>query len=144
MTGPRHRAREAALQILYFWEIGRTQPQAATETFFDEHQPEAEEGVRAFADRLVRGTIADIEALDKVIERHSRHWRLERMAVLDRLILRLAIWELRHPEDVPPLVIVNEALELARRFSTEDAVRFINGVLDAVIKQPDEPAPAPS
>lgn len=144
MTGPRHRAREAALQILYFWEIGRTQADAAAETFFAEHQPDAEEGVRVFADRLVRGTTTEIEVLDAIIERHSRHWRLERMAVLDRLILRLAIWELRHPEDVPPLVIVNEALELARRFSTEDAVRFVNGVLDAVIKRPDEPSVAES
>jgi N utilization substance protein B len=144
VTGPRHRAREAALQILYFWEIGRAEPQAAAETFFEEHQPDAEASVRAFADRLVGGTIADIETLDTIIERHSKHWRLERMAVLDRLILRMAIWELRHPEDVPPLVIINEALELARRFSTEDAVRFINGVLDGVIKRPDEPAVAES
>jgi N utilization substance protein B len=142
LSGPRHRAREAALQILYFWEVGRTDPEAAAETFFEQHEPDAEEPVRAFADRLVGGTIADLDELDRTIERHSQHWRLERMAVLDRLILRLAIWELRHPDDVPPPVIVNEALELARRFSTEDAVRFINGVLDAVIKRPDEPSVA--
>ena len=138
MKGSRHRAREAALQILYFWEVGRVEPHEAIEQYFTIHRPEEDSDVRAFADELVRGTIADLERLDRTIERHSKHWRLERLAVVDRLILRLAIWELEST-DTPPAVVANEALELGRRFSTEDAVRFINGVLDAVIKRPEEP-----
>jgi N utilization substance protein B len=142
VNGPRHLGREAALQILYFWEVGRAQPQVALETFFQEYLPDADPSARAFADRLVRGTILEIESLDRVIEQHSTHWRLERLAVMDRLILRLAIWELRHDPDVPPAVVVNEAIELARRFSSEDAVRFVNGVLDSVIKRPGGPPAA--
>jgi len=138
VNGPRHRAREAALQILYFWEIGKAQPHVAIDMYFNEHRPEEDAETREFADRLVRGTIAELAELDRAIEQHSRHWRLDRLAVVDRLILRLAIWEVRST-DTPPAVAVNEALELARRFSTEDAVRFINGVLDAVIKRPSEP-----
>lgn len=139
MTGARRRAREAALRILYFWEVGQAQPDTALDTYFAEHQPDAEASVRDYADRLVQGTIAELESLDRVIEHHSTNWRLERLAVLDRLILRLAVWELRHQPDVPPAVVVNEAIELARRFSTEDAVRFVNGVLDGVIKRPEGP-----
>ncbi len=69
-----------------------------------------------------------------MIQAHSEHWRLERLAVIDRLILRIAVWELRHAPDTPPAVVMNEALELARTFSTDDAVRFVNGVLDAIRK----------
>jgi N utilization substance protein B len=138
VNSPRRQGREAALQILYFWEVGRAQPQSAIEAYFAEHQPEAEPPVVAFASRLVHGTVAEIEALDRLIEQHARHWRVERLAVIDRLILRLAIWELRHEPDTPAAVVLNEALELARRFSGEDAVRFVNGVLDSVRKNLDE------
>jgi N utilization substance protein B len=129
------RAREAALQILYAWEIGQAEPLAAIETFFQEHEPEAAEVVRKSAARLVLGTVGDLDAIDQVIGAHSTHWRVERLAVLDRLILRLAIWELRHARDMPPAVVINEAIELARRFSTDDAARFVNGVLDAAAKE---------
>jgi N utilization substance protein B len=133
----RRRAREAALQILYSWEIGGLQPLTAIETFFQQHQSDAAEDVQDMAARLVLGTAGDLTAIDAVIERHSRHWRVERLAVLDRLILRLAIWELRHEDDTPAAVVINEAIELARRFSTDDAARFVNGVLDAVAKGQD-------
>ena len=73
-------------------------------------------------------------ALDAIIEQHSQHWRLGRLAVVDRLILRMAVWELRHETDTPAAVVLNEAIELARLFSTPDAVRFVNGVLDGVRK----------
>jgi N utilization substance protein B len=134
MNRPRHQAREAALQILYFWEVGRSEPGEAIDAYFREHQAEAPENVRAFAAELVTGTIAELADLDRLIEQHSRHWRVERLAVVDRLILRLAIWELRHERDTPPAVVLNEALELARTFSTEDSVRFVNGVLDGIRK----------
>jgi N utilization substance protein B len=137
VSGPRHQAREAALQILYFWEVGRAQPMSAIDAYFAEHQPDATDEVRSFAAALTLGTIAEVQALDAIIETHSRHWRLDRLAVIDRLILRLAIWELRHDQETPPAAVINEALELARRFSGEDAVKFVNGVLDAVHKAGD-------
>jgi N utilization substance protein B len=131
VTRPRRRAREAALQILYLWEVGRTQPMAAVDTFFAEHQPDASDAVKAYASRLALGVVADVASLDQTIESHSRHWRLERMATVDRLVLRLAVWELENELDIAPAVIINEALELTRRFSSEEAVAFVNGVLDA-------------
>jgi N utilization substance protein B len=130
VSGPRRQAREAALQILYFWEVGRAQAVSAVDAYFAEHQPDAPEIVKGFASRLVFGTIAEVADLDTIIEQHARHWRVERLAVVDRLILRLAIWELIHEMETPAAAIINEALELARLFSSEEAVRFVNGVLD--------------
>lgn len=142
MSGPRRQAREAALQILYLWEVGRTDPASAIEAYFGAHAPDAAESVRSFAAALVEGTVADLDAIDAIVTRHSTNWRLDRLAVIDRLILRLAIWELRHADDVPAAVVLNEAVELARRFSTEEAVRFVNGVLDAVRKAAENETPA--
>ena len=133
-TGPRHQARETALQVLYFWEVGRAGADDALAAFFAEHSPDASESVRAFARTLVEGTIAEVAALDALIEQHSQHWRMSRLAIIDRLILRMAVWELEHERDTPPAVILDEALELARTFSTEEAVKFVNGVLDGIRK----------
>ena len=134
MSSPRHQAREAALGALYLWEMGRTEPAQALDTFFAEHAPDAAQTVRGFASELVLGTTANAEALDAIIGAHSAHWRVERLAVIDRLILRMAVWELQHATDTPPAVVIDEALELARTFSTDDSVRFVNGVLDAIRK----------
>ncbi|MEO8480977.1 MAG: transcription antitermination factor NusB [Acidobacteriota bacterium] len=134
MSGPRRQGREAALQILYFWEVGRADPEAAIEAFFAEHQPDAGDEVMTFASRLVHGTVGEVAALDAVIAQHSHHWRIERLATIDRIILRVAVWELRHEHDTPAAVVMNEALELARQFSTDESVRFINGILDSVKK----------
>jgi N utilization substance protein B len=134
VTGSRRRAREAALRILYFWEVGRAEPQAAVDVYFREHAPDAPAAVVDFATTIVTGTVAEVATLDKLIEEHSQHWRLERLAVVDRLILRMSVWELRHRADTPPAVILNEAIELTRRFSTADAVKFVNGVLDGILK----------
>ena len=139
-TGARHQAREAALQVLYFWEIGKADPEDALTAYFAEHLPEATEPVRTFASELVRGTVADLASLDPVIEKHSEHWRLSRLAVIDRLILRMAVWELRHHPDTPPAVVLDEAIELARTFSTEESAKFVNGVLDAIRKAGAGPA----
>lgn len=133
-VGPRHRAREAALQILYFWEVGRASPDEALAAFFAEHQPDAPEPLRTFASDLVHGTISEIGALDAIIAAHSSNWRLDRLAVIDRMILRMAAWELGHERDTPAPVVIDEAIELARTFSTDDSVRFVNGVLDAIRK----------
>ena len=134
VTGPRRQAREAALRILYLWEMGRVATATAIETYFAAHDPDANPGVVEFASALVVGTVAEVPVLDAAIREHSEHWRLERLPVVDRLILRMAIWELRHDPDTPSAVVLNEALELARAFSTDEAVGFVNGVLDAVRK----------
>jgi len=132
---PRHHAREAALQILYFWEIGGAEPDQAIDAFFAEHQPDAEESARAFAATIVHGTIGSIPDLDALIVQHAHNWRLERLAVIDRLILRMAIWELQHEPDTPPAVVLDEAIELARTFGTDESVKFVNGVLDGIKKR---------
>lgn len=136
----RHRAREAALQILYQWEIGRADVAKAAETFFTLQwagvapPPDA---LREFAVELARDTVERLPAIDPLIAETAERWRPERMAVLDRLILRMAVCELLRGAGTPPAVVINEALELARTFSTEDAVKFINGMLDGVRKKLD-------
>lgn len=134
MASPRHQAREAAVQALYLWEVGGLAPADALEVCFTEHRREAPANVRDFAATLVHGVTAEVASLDALIQAHCDHWRVERLAVIDRLILRLATWELRHTreEQLPRAIILNEALELARTFSTDDAVGFVNGVLDAI------------
>jgi N utilization substance protein B len=131
----RHRAREAALQILYQWEVGQTDVPRATETFFSLQWPGATpppDGLRAQAADLAEDTVRRLERIDALIAETTERWRPERMAVIDRLIMRLAICELLGPAGTPPPVIINEALELARTFSTEESVKFINGMLDAI------------
>ena len=135
---PRHRAREAALQILYQWEIAHTDVERAAETFFAQQWPDAAppaETLRTFASGLARDTVARLETIDPMIAETAERWRPERMPVLDRLILRMAVCELLRDADTPHAVVINEALELARTFSTEDAVKFINGMLDAIRKK---------
>ena len=134
----RRRGREAALQILYQWEIGHSQVGRAADTLFDLQWPDdggAPDDVRQFATALAGDTVAKLDAIDPLIAETAERWRPERMAVLDRLILRMAICELMRDRDTPPAVVINEALELARTFSTEDAVKFINGMLDAIRKK---------
>lgn len=133
----RHRAREAALQMLYQCEIARTSPGDAILTYWPAHDdmtdlPEAQ---REFANSLVRGTISRVEEIDRLLGAHAANWRVERMAVLDRLILRLATFELSAMPDTPYKVVINEALELARAYSGEEATAFVNGVLDGVRKE---------
>jgi N utilization substance protein B len=135
---PRRRAREAALQILYQWEIGRRDVDRAAETFFTQQWPDEEppaDELRAFASHLAHDTVERLDQIDPLIAGTTERWRPERMAVLDRLILRMAACELLRDKETPPAVVINEALELARTFSTEDAVRFINGMLDAIRKK---------
>ena len=134
----RHRARESALQILYQWEIGRSEPERAIETFFSLQWPDAgpaPEALQQLASDLVRKTIGGLGTIDPLIADTTERWRPERLAVVDRLILRLAIGELLHDRGTPAPVVINEALELARTFSSEDSVKFINGVLDAIRKR---------
>jgi N utilization substance protein B len=127
----RHRAREMALQWLYQWEIGALDLDDVFEPGRQVplHEPDAARD--ALAETLVRGTAGEIGRIDQLIADHANNWRVERLAVIDRLVLRLAIHELLGGQ-TPPAVVIDEALELARAFSYEEAVPFVNGVLDAV------------
>ena len=134
----RHRAREAALQILYQWEIAKTGVDRAIETFFDLQWAEAkppEDTLREFAASLAWDTVRRLDEVDALIADSAENWRPERMAVIDRLIIRMAVCEFIRDKDTPHAVVINEALELARTFSTEDAVKFINGMLEAIRKK---------
>jgi len=129
----RHRARRQALQILFQLDL-RPQPvEEAIAAYYgslcseEEKRPEPD----PFTEQLVRGTVEKKVAIDRRIARHSEHWRLERMPAVDRNILRLAIYEMT-ALDTAPAVVIDEALELARRFSDQESIPFINGLLDAV------------
>ena len=134
----RTRAREAALQLLYRAEVGRLDADAAKAAYWEEAgdylEGDAEYSVREFAERLFDGVRREQEPLDTLITGALQNWRLERVALIDRLILRLVAFELRRADD-PPAVVIDEALELARRFGGDDSVRFINGVADAIRKK---------
>jgi len=132
----RHRGREAAVQMLYQWEIGRASITDVAETFWfhDDCQEltVSDTDHRMFARTLAVGVADNVGNLDPVIVEAAENWRIERMNVVDRLILRLAVYEFLHERATPSRVIINEALELARTFSDADSVRFVNGILDAV------------
>lgn len=128
----RHRARETALQLLYQWDVGRIGAgdlDDALDLFWTVHPAPAPR--RELAVGLARGAVAALPEIDALIARHTDNWRSERLAVVDRLIMRLAVYELLF-ERTPAAVVINEALELAKTFSGERAVAFVNGVLDAV------------
>ena len=131
----RHLGREAALQLLYQWDIGGLTSTDVEEAivFYWVLNP-APESRKVFATGLVRGTSSRHGEIDQIIEANTENWRLSRMAVLDRLILRMAIYELLCDE-TPPLVVIDEALELAKTFSGSQAVGFINGVLDSARRE---------
>lgn len=132
----RHRAREAALQILYQWQVGKTDVDRAADTFFGmqwpDDQPRPVDELIEFATRLAHDTVQRLDDIDALIADTSERWRPERMAIIDRLVLRLAVCEMQREQATPAAVIINEALELARTFSSEDSVKFINGMLDAI------------
>jgi transcription antitermination protein NusB len=138
----RHRAREAALQMLYQWEVGHGEPAEVATSYWmlDGAGMPVSDAARRMATELALGTIAGVPAIDPLLADSADNWRLARMAVVDRLILRLAVHELQSG-DAPPSVVINEALELARTFSTEDAVKFVNGVLDAIRRRLEAAAP---
>jgi len=127
------RGREVALQMLYQWEVGQSDIEIVLRTYWELEPPGSAptDEARAFAEQLARGTTANLKVSDPLIAEEAEHWRLSRMAVIDRLILRLAVYELLHT-DTPRAVVINEAIELAKKFSTEDSGKFINGVLDAI------------
>ena len=134
----RHQAREATLQILYQWEIGGGDVERAVRTFFELQwagSAPAADAVRTFASDLAQETVERLSAIDPLIADTTERWRPERMAVLDRLVLRMAVCEMMRDPSPPSAVIIDEAIELARTFSTEESVRFINGMLDGIRKK---------
>ena len=128
----RTKAREYALQMLYQADIRRASSQQIVEEFWHGHDPTAE--VKAFANQLFIGTVEHLADIDPLITSHADNWNLKRMAVIDRNILRLGVFELRHLDDTPPKVCINEAIELAKRFGDTESGKFINGILDAIHK----------
>jgi transcription antitermination protein NusB len=142
--GARTTAREAALQMLFAIEASDGDPARAIDDFWRELPGDAEG--RAYADEAVRGVRSTLEELDAQLSRASKNWRLERMTRVDRNVLRLGAWELTHKLDVPRAVVLDEAVELAKRFGSEESGPFVNGVLDRVadeLGRKDAEAPAP-
>jgi N utilization substance protein B len=134
MAGPRRKAREYALQMLFQWDITHDSIEQIVTTFF-QNQPEESQTLVDFARQLVNGTVEHVEQIDDLIRRHAEHWRLDRMATVDRNILRLAVEEFLYDHQTPKTVVINEAIEIARRFSAQESPQFINGVLDSIKKE---------
>jgi N utilization substance protein B len=118
--------------MLYQWEVGRTPIDVVMATYFEAYQPALDEPARAFATELAGGVVRHASEIDPLIESTAEHWRFSRLAVIDRLIMRVAVYELLFARDTPPAVAIDEALDLARRYSGEEAVKFVNGVLDGI------------
>ncbi len=128
----RRKSRELALQMLFQWELGGHPPEQVVSTFLAGKKIDTE--VESFARALFEGAVSEVASLDQLVSQHAEHWRLERMAAVDRNIIRVALFELLHHPETPPPVVINEALEIARRFSGEDSVQFVNGILDGIRK----------
>jgi transcription antitermination factor NusB len=132
--GRRRKARELALQLLYQLDVqGESSAEPHLDEFWTRHPVDRE--VRDFADALVRGTKQHEGKIDEMISQYAENWELERMAVVDRNILRQGIFELLWMGEVPPKVAINEALEVSKKFSTQESSRFINGILDRIHKE---------
>jgi transcription antitermination protein NusB len=127
----RTKAREFAMQMLFQWDMSEQDPAKLEAKFWK--SAKAANQTRAFANQLFEGAAKDRAALDEIIQKHSENWRFERLAAIDRAILRLAIHEMTAAE-TPVKVVLNEAVELAKKFSSEDSSAFVNGVLDSVHK----------
>jgi N utilization substance protein B len=132
--GKRRKAREVALQLLYQLDVqGEANPEPHLPEFWTRHPVDRE--AREFAEILIRGTKLHEPKIDELISQYAQNWELDRMAVVDRNILRQGIFELLWMEDVPSKVAINEALEVAKKFSTQESSRFINGILDRIHKE---------
>jgi N utilization substance protein B len=149
--GLRRKARESALQMLFAADVATGQgdrvkapprPDELVRNYWSELGEELDEPAREFATRLVTGTLSHLPAIDERIKSRAEHWRISRMAIVDRNVLRLAVYEFLY-EPTPRTVAINEALEVARRFSTYEATQFINGILDAVKRDLDQEQPQP-
>jgi transcription antitermination protein NusB len=137
----RRNAREYALQFIYGFDMVRAEQEPSELPVFDKELDEFWKGaneeapdVRAFAERLIKGTIANLEEIDRLIQKAAKKWKLVRIAAIDRNIMRVAAYEIVFMDDVPDAVSINEALEIAKKFSTAESAAFINGILDRISK----------
>lgn len=130
----RRKSRELALQMLFQLDMGRQEPDQVRKSFWSERK-DLDETVREFADRLFDIAVERSEEINQIIERNAEHWKLDRMAAVDRNLLRASVAEFLGFPKTPRPVVINEALEIARRFSTPESLQFINGVLDSVAKE---------
>ena len=135
-AGTRRKSRELALQMLFQLDMGKQSVEDVRKTFWTA-QHDIDEKVRGFADDLFRVAAERLAEIDQLIEKNAEHWRMDRMAAVDRNVLRCGVAEFLGFTDTPKPVVINEALEIARRFSTPESVTFINGVLDSVAKELD-------
>ena len=139
--GSRRKARECALQMLFAADVAEMSADEVVRSYWSElGESDLDDTAREFATRLAARTLSNLELLDERIRSRAEHWRISRMAVVDRNILRLAVYEFLY-EPTPRTVAINEALEIARRFSTYEATQFINGILDAIKRDLDEQQP---
>src|SRR6204780_1304115 len=141
--GTRRKSREFVLQMLFQADMGRQTPEEVRRTFWREHHS-IEKDVRGFAEDLFRMATDRTAEVDGLIEKHAEHWRMDRMATVDRNILRAAAAEFLGFPKTPKAVVINESLEIARRFSSPESVQFINGVLDSVARELDKASKANS
>lgn len=131
----RRKARELALQMLFQQDLNQGTAEELSELFWQVHPADSEE--REFADGLFKATLENRDHIDELIRGHAQHWRLERMAAVDRNVLRLAVSELLYTE-TPHAVVIDEAIEIARRFSTAESSQFVNGILDAIREEMED------
>jgi N utilization substance protein B len=125
--------------MLFQWDITHDAIDAIATTFF-QNQREDSTSIVDFARQLVIGTVEHVERIDEIIRRHAEHWRLDRMATVDRNLIRLAVHEFLYESETPKTVVINEAIEIARRFSAQESPQFINGVLDSIKKELEDVA----
>ncbi len=135
--GLRRVARECALQMLYEYDVGKVPTTDILVNFWEMNEHPRK--VREFANQLFEGSLGRLKEIDRIIQLHTKNWRLSRMAAVDRNILRLAVFEFLSDSKTPSTVVINEALEIAKKFSTHESAQFVNGVLDS-IKRDLEPA----
>ena len=128
--GIRRAARECALQMLYEFDVGKRTRQETLASFWEMNEHPLK--VREFAEALFEGCVERVKELDRTIQQHTKNWRLNRMAAVDRNILRLAVFELTSGTGTPGTVVINEALEIAKKFSTHESAMFVNGILDSI------------
>ena len=129
----RTKARECALKILYSADIRKDSPEECAYLFWENH-PKLNGNIKEFANILIEGFAKNKERVDSVISKYAKNWQIQRMATIDRNVLRLAAYELLFAEDVPPKVAINEAIEMAKKYGDKDSGKFVNGVLDKISK----------
>jgi N utilization substance protein B len=131
--GARRKARELALQMLYQFDLSGNGPDIIIEMFEDLQK--SKPNTREFAEKIFRGTVAYIADIDGMIQAQADNWRISRMAVVDRNIIRMSIYEFLHETDTPKLVVIDEAIEIAKKFGNDKSSQFINGILDGILKR---------